>query len=128
FARDLARNRGRTLQRFAALQARGDSQAAEVTRRLRATLATGGGADAGALAGGLEILLETDLRRELASVGEEALRVNGDRDGLVPLAAAEHLGRRLPAARIVVLRGTAHAPFLSQPRATAAALRELLDE
>ncbi|HKA42263.1 MAG TPA: pimeloyl-ACP methyl ester esterase BioH [Burkholderiales bacterium] len=128
FARDLARNRRRTLQRFASLQARGDSKAAEVTRRLRAALAAGDEADAGALDGGLEILLETDLRQELASITQQALVVHGDRDELVPLAAAGYLARRLPAARLVVLHGAAHAPFLSQPRATAAVLREFLDD
>ena len=128
FSRALVTDRADTLQRFVSLQARGDDRARGVARRLRAVLAAGGDPEAAALEGGLEILVATDLREELGSIKQRTLVLHGDRDELVPLAAAEHLGRRLPAGRIVVLRGTAHAPFLSQPRATAAVLQEFLSE
>ncbi|MGH8700320.1 MAG: alpha/beta fold hydrolase, partial [Burkholderiales bacterium] len=81
-----------------------------------------------ALAGGLRILIETDLRDALGSIRQPVLVMHGDRDSLAPLAAGEYLSRRLVNARFLVLRGAAHAPFLSQPEETSAAVREFFDE
>jgi len=128
FARDLADDAPGALKRFALLQAQGDNDARGVGRQLRAALGTGGEAGAAALEGGLRILLETDLRGELSSIRQPALVLHGDRDQLVAPAAGAYLSRRLPAARLSVLRGAAHAPFLSQPEAAAAALGEFFDE
>ena len=128
FSRALATDRAGTLQRFVSLQAHGDDRAREVARKLRSALAAGREPEAAALADGLEILLETDMRAELDSIRQPALVLHGDRDQLVPLAAGRHLSRGLPRARMAVLHGTAHAPFLSRPAAAAAALQELFDE
>jgi len=127
FSRALATDRAGALQRFVALQARGDDNARRVVRQLRAALAAGDEADDAALATGLEILLETDLRDHLASIRQPTLVLQGDGDSLVPPAAAEHLSRGLPGARLAVFGGAGHAPFVSRPRQVAAALREFLD-
>jgi len=127
FSRALAADRAATLRRFMALQARGDDDARRVLRRLRSALATSAWPNDGVLQGGLEILLETDLRERLAAIRQRTLVLQGDRDALVPLRAAEYLSGRLPGARLVVLDGAAHAPFLSRPREAAAALQEFLD-
>jgi pimeloyl-[acyl-carrier protein] methyl ester esterase len=128
FSAELGTDRDATLKRFAALQAHGDDNERDVARKLRAAFTAGGEADAAALAGGLQILLETDLRAGLDSIRQFVLVLHGDHDSLVPRAAGAHLNRRLPSARVTVLPGTAHAPFLSKPREVAAALHEFFDE
>jgi pimeloyl-[acyl-carrier protein] methyl ester esterase len=110
-----------TLRRFVSLQAQDDEQERNVARQLRIALASGAGP---ALADGLRLLQETDLRDELGSIRQPALVLHGDRDRLVPPAAADYLSRRLPAAWLTAVRGAAHAPFLSRPAEVAAAVEE----
>jgi len=128
FSAELATDRESTFRRFAALQAQGDDNARDVARKLRAAFTVRGEADGAALAGGLQILLETDLRAGLDSIRQFVLVLQGDRDSLVPAAVGVHLNRRLPNARAAVVRGTAHAPFLSKPQEVAAALDEFFNE
>jgi pimeloyl-[acyl-carrier protein] methyl ester esterase len=128
FSRALAAERGGTLQRFISLQAQGDEKAGQVARQLRAAYAAREGPAPEALEGGLRILSETDMRDALSSIRQPVMVVHGDRDSLVPLAAGEYLSRRLFDARFLVLRGAGHAPFLSKPEETSAALLEFFDE
>jgi pimeloyl-[acyl-carrier protein] methyl ester esterase len=128
FSAELGMDRERTFKRFAALQAQGDDNARDVARKLRAAFTARGDADEAALAGGLQILLETDLRAGLDSIRHFVLVLQGDHDSLVPPAVGVHLNRRLPSARSAVVRGTAHAPFLSKPQEVAATLDEFFGE
>ena len=128
FLRDLADDPSGALKRFVTLQAQGDDDARRVGRQLRAALTTGGEPGAAALESGLRLLLETDQRGELGSIRQQALVLHGERDQLVPPAAATYLDRRLPAARLTVVRGAAHAPFLSQSGLVTGALNEFFDE
>ena len=116
-----------TLRRFVSLQVQGDDLERNVARQLRAALPADGELGATALAGGLRILLETDLRGRLDAIRQPTLVLHGDRDRLAPLAAGEHLSRRLPAAWLAVVRGAAHAPFLTKPQEVAAAVDEFFD-
>jgi pimeloyl-[acyl-carrier protein] methyl ester esterase len=128
FSRGLAAERASTLRRFMSLQAQGDEKARQVARQLRAAHAVCDGPAQEALAGGLRILSETDLRDALGAIRQPVLVVHGDRDSLVPLEAGEYLSRRLLNARLLVLRGAGHAPFLSKPEETSAALLEFFNE
>jgi len=128
FSKGLATERAGTLRRFVSLQAQGDEKARQVARQLRAAHAARDRPAPEALEGGLRILSETDMRDALGSIRQPVLVVHGDRDSLVPLAAGEYLSRRLFDARFLVLRGAGHAPFLSKPEETSAALRKFLDE
>lgn len=128
FSTALAADRAGMLARFILLQSQGDDRARQVARQLRAALAAGSGPRANTLRWGLQVLLATDLRGDLGSIKQRALVLHGDRDRLTPLAAGKHISRHLAKARLIVLRGTAHAPFLSKPREVAAALREFFDE
>lgn len=128
FSKGLTAGRAGTLRRFMSLQAQGDEKAGQVARLLRAAHAARNGPALETLAGGLRILIESDLRDALGSIRQSVLVVHGDRDNLAPLAAGEYLSRQLLNARLLVLRGAAHAPFLSKPEATSAALREFFDE
>ncbi len=113
FGRALAADCLGTLQRFFSLQALGDERTREVAVRLRACLEQGGAPSPAALTGGLGILLEADQRAELAAISQPVLVLHGERDRIAPLAAAEHLGRSLVNAELVVIPGAAHAPFVT---------------
>ena len=105
-----------TLKRFLALQARGDEDARIVLKKLRETLFVKGRPNAEALRAGLRILLESDLRDQVAAVKAPTLLLHGDRDVLTPLGAAQWFVKKISGARLEVVAGAAHAPFLSHPR------------
>lgn len=129
FSDELARDTATALTRYIALQARGDAHALRVARYLRQTLCeTVHQADARALRSGLSMLCHTDLRRDLPNIGQPALLMHGDCDAVVPLAAGEYLAHNLPAARIVVTQGAAHAAFASRPGSTSAHLASFFDD
>lgn len=124
FAQDLAHDAQGALQRFAMLQAHGDADARNVSRRLRACLSVRGAGDVASLAAGLQILRDTDLRADLPRIAQPALIVHGERDTVVPLAAGEYLERTLPQATLAVIAGAAHAPFVTQPQDVARRITE----
>lgn len=126
FAADLTGDYRATLQRFLALQARGSERAREEIRALREGLFAHGEPDPAALAGGLAALRDQDLRPLLPRVAPPALLLHGERDTLVPLAAARATAGLLPAATLYTISGAGHAPFLSHPDAFAKALEEHL--
>jgi pimeloyl-[acyl-carrier protein] methyl ester esterase len=128
FSRALESNRAGTLARFALLQARGDRRERHVARRLRAALRAQGEPGPDALRRGLQILMNEDVRAVLAAVTQPVLVVHGERDALVPLGAAEFLSAALPHARLAVVDGAGHAPFLARPRQTGALLAGFFDE
>ncbi|MGQ0523435.1 MAG: alpha/beta fold hydrolase [Betaproteobacteria bacterium] len=128
FGDDLARDTATALARYIALQARGDAHALRVARYLRQTLSeTVQQADTRALQSGLLMLSRTDLRRDLAAIGQPAMLMHGDRDAVVPLAAGEYLAQNLPAARMVITPGAGHAAFASRPGPTSAHLASFFD-
>ena len=104
-----------TLKRFLALQARGDDAAKTVLKRLRECSFAKGRPSAEVLRAGLAILLGTDLRDRAAAVKTPTLLLHGERDMLTPVGAARWLAELMPDARLDVLPGVAHAPFLSHP-------------
>lgn len=122
----LADPRG-TLGRFLALQVRGSDQSRETLRTLRRGLAQRPAPVPGALALGLDLLRDEDLRGPLPDLRPPSLWIFGGRDTLVPPAVADRVGLLLPQARTRVIDGAAHAPFLSHPGETGAAIRTFLD-
>lgn len=115
FATELDADYEGTLKRFLALQSRGDDAAKSVLRVLRDNLFQRGRPDAQALRGGLAILRDGDLRGLVGEVRQPTLILHGNRDQLTPLPAGEWLAQTLPDARLKVIHGAAHAPFLSHP-------------
>lgn len=116
------------LGRFIMLQAQGDDQARSVARRLRACAADQHAASRAALEGGLAILNDADLRGGLEQVRQPVLIVHGTHDTIVPVAAAEYMRANLPSARLAVIQGAAHAPFIAAPGKIANSLMAFLDE
>ncbi len=69
------------------------------------------------LAIGLDWLRTVDLRPLLPAVYCPILIIQGAADPLMPLTGAQRLASALPNARLAVMDGCAHAPFLSAPEA-----------
>jgi pimeloyl-[acyl-carrier protein] methyl ester esterase len=116
-----------TLERFLTLQVRGSENARGLLRQLRAGIAARPAAYPAALRTGLMLLREEDLRGPLPDIRPPALWVFGERDTLVPAAASERVALLMPEARVRVIPGAGHAPWLSHGDATTAAIDEFLD-
>ena len=117
-----------TLERFLALQVKGGEDARPLLRLLRGCLAGQPEADRAALDDGLRLLQETDLRPRLGELAMPSLWLFGDRDTLVPWRWSEALPDLLPDARRELIRGAAHAPFLSHFEQCMNPLRAFLEE
>jgi pimeloyl-[acyl-carrier protein] methyl ester esterase len=128
FADALAHDAQATLDRFIFLQAQGDGAAKRVMQMLRATLSAHALPSSTVLAAGLEILRDEDLRVVLGEIAQHTLVVHGENDQLVPLTAARELAQRLPRARLEIIAGAAHAPFVSSPEIVSRLLAEHFDE
>ena len=115
FAAALQQDHALTLRRFLALQVRGSERERELLAALRSALSIRGEPDLGALQAGLEILRDCDLRSALPGIRQPALVIGGERDTLTPPLAAHYLAAQLPDARLAIIKGAAHAPFLSHP-------------
>lgn len=126
FAAGLERDYRDTVRRFLSLQSRGDDHAGAVLRQLRSEVFRRGEPDPAALRAGLEILREADLREVAANIRVPTLVIGGEYDRLTRPAAVEWLARCIPDARLAMLRGAGHAPFLSHPQEFLAACDDFL--
>jgi pimeloyl-[acyl-carrier protein] methyl ester esterase len=117
FAEGVRNNGAAALSRFMSLQAQGDAAARSIAATLRDGLKARTLPDADVLHAGLRVLRDTDLRGEAERITQPAVVVHGERDTLVPCAAGRWLARHMPQAKLHVMAGAAHAPFLSDPEA-----------
>lgn len=115
FADELERDYATTLLRFLSLQVRNGESVRVVLKTLRVALFARGVPDARVLQAGLDVLLDTDLRAAANGFAMPVSIVHGERDTLAPAEAAQWLAHQLPDARLSVVPGCAHAPFLSHP-------------
>lgn len=125
FAAALAHDYERSLQRFLSLQVGARADRA-LLHALRTRLLAGGRPSAAALNAGLALLRDTDLRPRLGAVRAPALILQGERDRLVSLAAAQALQKAVPQSALVSFPAAGHAPFLSCPQAFAARVRDFI--
>jgi pimeloyl-[acyl-carrier protein] methyl ester esterase len=123
FARGFRGHREATMRRFSSLQAQGDAELRNVTRSLRDAVAAPTHVSTDTLEKGLDVLLETDLRDVLHEIAQPVLVVHGERDLLTPPAAGEYLASRVQDGRVCVVRGAAHAPFLTRAPTVASVMR-----
>ncbi|MEY6434091.1 pimeloyl-ACP methyl ester esterase BioH [Thioalkalicoccus limnaeus] len=117
-----------TLERFLALQVRASDQARATLRHLRAAVGGYPPPQPEALEVGLALLRGSDLRETLPRLPGPSLWLFGERDTLVPAALAPSIPRLWPSARVAHVPGAGHAPFLSHPRESAAAVAPFLHE
>lgn len=117
-----------TLQRFLTLQMQGSDAGRAALHELRGAIFARGEPGAANLRTALAMLQAIDLRDDASQVIAPTLIVSGDRDTLTTAAAGAWLAAAMPAARQVLIKGAAHAPFLSHRPAFDAAVLPFLDE
>lgn len=123
FARLLQQDLRVTIRDFLDLQVRG-SRAADLTlQALQHALTQQGLPSPGAMARGLEMLRDTDLRARLACIAAPTLVLHGQYDRVTPPAAAAALAAAISGARRLELPRCGHAPFLSHAGEVATAIR-----
>lgn len=116
----------RTVSDFLELQVRGSAGSAAALEQLRAALFAHGYPGVAALARGLDLLRETDLRPLLADITLPTLVIAGQYDRVTLPAASHALADSLPNARYVEIRRAAHAPFMSHLPELSALIRDFL--
>jgi len=127
FADALKRDHQQTLIRFLSLQVKGDDLARETLRLLRQEVAQHPVPDPQALEDGLELLLTIDLRAQLNRLQCPSFWLLGDKDALVPGSVQQDLlALNIPNAGFQLLKGCAHAPFLSHPAQSLESIRRFL--
>jgi pimeloyl-ACP methyl ester carboxylesterase len=85
-------------------------------------------APAASLAAGLDYLLRADLRPLLPGLPPGAIIIQGQEDGIVDPDQARFLREQLPGARLHLLSGAGHLPFLTRAGAFNRILEESLAE
>lgn len=115
FSRDLEQDYQSTLKRFIFLQSKGGEKAGDTHKELQRIMMHGPQLDPVALKCGLDILEYTDLRNELNKIRCPVQLMLGERDTLVPTGVGDNVAGLLSNARIEVIAGAGHAPFLSHP-------------
>lgn len=126
FAASLEQDYEGALKRFLSLQARSGDDARATIAALREKLFARGKPSIETLRAGLAILSDLDLRQELDAIRHVTLVIHGSHDTLTPPAAGQWLAQALPHAQLELVRGAAHAPFLSHPQATLDAMTRFL--
>jgi pimeloyl-[acyl-carrier protein] methyl ester esterase len=113
FATQLATDYRGLIRRFLALQVMGGEMALQQLRSLEENLLRQGEPNKQVLLDGLQILMNSDLRSEVAQISCPMLLQYGAKDRMTPLKVGEWLLSACPDAQLVVHPQAAHIPFLS---------------
>jgi pimeloyl-[acyl-carrier protein] methyl ester esterase len=124
FAMQLRVDYHRTVHEFLELQVRGSAQSTTTLRNLQAALDAQGAATPRALAAGLELLRNMDLRAHVPQLKMPALVISGQYDRVTPPWAGRALAAALPHGEYREIARAGHAPFLSHTQAVADSIRE----
>jgi pimeloyl-ACP methyl ester esterase len=127
FREAVTRNAVDVLQRFVALLNQGDVKARAISRCMTRQLLADPLPNTATLLAGLDWLRDVDLRPQLARISTPTLLIHGENDPLMPLPAAQWLAQNLPDARLEIIPGAAHAPFLNDPEGFARRLGDFCD-
>ncbi len=127
FSRRLQSDAGATIDAFLNLQFLGSKGGRQALRSLQQALRSRPAPDEIALQTGLDLLSETDLSEQLTRLDIPTLIIQGSHDRIVPPAAAEAMAARLPKARLEIIDGAGHAPFLSHPAPFTRAVLDFID-
>ncbi len=121
FSEQLQAHQRNTLQRFLALQVKGDTQARDLLRPLRRHFTQAPMPSTEVLAQGLRLLGDSDLRSQVSALRCPTCLVLGARDALVPLAVKDAWRALLTdtPATIKIFPNAAHMPFASHLEAFA---------
>jgi len=127
FAANVNADYHKTMSQFLTLQSMGADDARATVKLLRKKFIERPVPSSQVLQKALDILLDTDLRPEIAAIRQPTLLVHGDRDSLAPVQAAHWMMQHLPQGYLRVIAGASHAPFLSNPAQFVDALIEFLE-
>lgn len=116
-----------TIMQFLTLQCMKADDARSTLKQLRASFETRPTPTQTTLQRALHILLDADLRDEIANIRKPTLLIHGDRDTLAPVQAAHWMMQQLPHGFLRVMSGSAHAPFLSHSEQFITALNQFLE-
>lgn len=115
FQQQLAADYRKTVERFIAIQALGSPNAKLEAKQMKQLVMEKPQPSQVALAGGLTLLAEADLRDRLPQLQVPLWRVYGRLDTLVPARTAASVDALHPASTSLMLMRSAHAPFLTEP-------------
>ncbi|GAA4891426.1 pimeloyl-ACP methyl ester esterase BioH [Ferrimonas pelagia] len=118
FSEQLAQDLDKTLAGFFALQAMGSASARDDVRQLKRAVLSKPAARPDALAAGLRLLAQADLRGQIDQINAPWLRLYGRLDGLVPARGIEPASDLAPHSEVAILPQASHAPFVSHPEQT----------
>ncbi len=127
FAQALHEDYRGTLGRFLSLQAAPGTAGRETLRQLRDTLLQFPAPHPQALDDGLAILRSADLRIRYPALHCPMLLILGERDRLVPAAAGAAITSLFPLARVEVIKGAGHTPFISHPQQFLSLVTEFIE-
>jgi pimeloyl-[acyl-carrier protein] methyl ester esterase len=128
FASQVANDYHETMTRFLGLQAFGGEASRTLLRDLKERFFARPAPHPAVLQDALDILLDTDLRTQLPRLEQPVLLIHGSRDTLAPADASRWMATQLPNARLHVIEGASHAPFLSHPDTFMQAVQAFLKE
>ena len=126
-AANLKHDKNNVLQTFIAEVAMGDPFPRETIRTLQ-DHATKNSLDAEVLNDGLEILRKEDLRKNLKQLKCSIGMVLGTNDHLVSFSTGQDTLSICPNIELMAIEEAGHAPFVSQPKETANAIKSFVEK
>ncbi len=126
FEKQMRGDAAETLHRFLAVQSLGGDDARAQVAQLKRRLAERPWPSEQTLRDGLAMLRHGDIRSELAEIRQPVCVIQGDKDNVVPVAAAAALQALLPQSEVHIIDNCAHAPFQSYPDTLLSIIRSFL--
>jgi pimeloyl-[acyl-carrier protein] methyl ester esterase len=127
FAESVNHDYKATILQFLTLQCMKSNDRRSTIKQLRAAFELKPTPTQTTLQRALRVLLESDLRDEIANIRKPTLLIHGDRDTLAPVQAAHWMMQQLPIGYLRVISGAAHAPFLSHSEQFIETLNQFLE-
>lgn len=128
FTSQLTNNFQKTIEGFMTLQAMGSSSARQDVKAIKQQVFSRPMPNPEALAVGLDILAQVDLRPALADIQVPFLRLYGRLDGLVPKKVAQDVSHLAPNSQCHVFQASSHAPFMTEHEAFCRVVAEFVGE
>lgn len=114
------------LSRFWKLQLQGSDGARQLIKHLTTQMQGRKIPSFTALVQGLELLRDIDMRGHLQTLAQPTLWLLGEKDPLIPHDLAAQLAVLQPQARVEMVAGAAHVPFMSHPEQCAQIIKDFL--
>ncbi|MFV0574788.1 MAG: pimeloyl-ACP methyl ester esterase BioH [Vibrio sp.] len=115
FTQQLSDNFIKTVEGFMQLQAMGSPSVKDDVKWIKQQVFSRPMPNQAALAIGLDILAQVDLRSALADIQVPTLRLYGRLDGLVPKSIIPQVDAYMPNSESFVFQSSSHAPFMTEP-------------